>query len=330
MFKRLAILILFFLCGSCEKKETQHLDRTQSPKTHIAVSPGKTNNRDPLEKVKLVMSLPSIDNKGSSKSIEVLGSRLKEKTGYEFEFIGPMSNSDILKAMQKDEVQIVFGDAWLYLASHHKADGILLAVSEEKGRSTKEAAWFTLADSTLSFEKLAKLRIVFSSPTDISGYLFPFASLVTEGIVKKGGDINERFSSVLYAGTSESIIQDLLAKRADAGPLLLEDFDALDVETQKKLKPIYSLEKIPNDCFFARSGTKLSVLHKVRDVLLEMSESKEGSALLSEVYGVSKLVKRSHGDHVSSIELAQSTVGHEYILDSSDDSKTKKVRPTKK
>ncbi len=332
MFKYLLLSVLFcFSFTSCEKDTSKSQPKTTSKVvTKTVKKTEKPVTKKPDKKVKLVMSLPSIEKNGAdSKSKIVLRNLLSEKTGFEFEFVGPMSNADLLKTMKKDKVQIVFGDAWLYLASHHLADGTLLAVAEENGKTSKKSAWYTQETATFGFDKLAKRKIVFSSPTDISGYLFPYASLINKGVLKKGEDINKRFSSVLFAGSSAAILEDLIAKRADAGPALVEEYEKLDEAKQKKLKLLFELEAVPNDCFFARSGTKLSVLHKVRDALIEISKTEKGSALLKEVYGVTKLIKRSHSDHVQQIEKAQLTVGHDYIIGAVK-SKSKPVTPKPK
>ncbi len=155
------------------------------------------------------------------------------------------------------------------------------------------------------------LRMVFTSPSSTSGFVFPYARMVQEGMLKRAEPPEAAFKSVAYGGGYTQALEQLLAGRADVAAV--SDYTVegpkrtsyLPEDKQAKLRILARTPGVPTHCVAVSAGLTPAEARAVQAALLDMT--KTSPALLSDVYGASglKIVdQRSHtAATVRAIEL---------------------------
>lgn len=245
---------------------------------------------------------------GASKLAELVS----EKTGYGVATTFPTSYGEAIKALKKGKAHVVLLSGWAFLHAHHNADASLLMAEERGGAASFDAVWFVPADSKL--EKPADLagkRIAFTSPTSAPGFLFPYAKLIEDKVVKPGEDLQKSFKEVYFVGGEAEALRALLDGKVDAAagaafaPSLY-----LKPEEQAKLKPIGSISGVPTHVLAVKADLDLEVQEKLQEVLGAIDDKE----LLMTAFGAEKLIKRSHGDHMMPMQNAEELVGARYAM----------------
>jgi phosphonate transport system substrate-binding protein len=138
---------------------------------------------------------------------------LEERSGLEIDIIIPLSNTGVIEALNFRHADAAMLSAWpSYLAN--KVAGAEVALAEKRevvigDEPTVQPFYFSYyvvpKDSPIqTLEDLRGKRVAFPSATSTSGYVFPIANLVKEGVLTKPAnreaDPKEFFSSVHFAG----------------------------------------------------------------------------------------------------------------------------------
>ncbi len=269
------------------------------------------------EAVKLTFAFQPQENpEGLMPNANKLAEFIAKETGYEIEVFVPTSYAAVVEAMRGNKAQVAYLSAWPYLKAHHSADADLLLVEERGGQTHYMSQWYAQKDSKI--EKLEDLRgktIAFTSPTSTSGFLFPYAKLIQDGVLKEGETLEQGFKGVLFAGGYEGALKSVASGKVDAAAA--SDYALtkyLSPEEQAKVKVISKQGPVPTHGFAVRADMKPEVREKVKNALLALNED-ANRELLKSVYGAEKLVERSHGDHVTALQEAQNAVGAEFPLE---------------
>jgi phosphonate transport system substrate-binding protein len=321
-------LVSFALCAAlattvaCDKK-------TPEKKTDQTKESAKTAAQaaDKEEKLELTMALaPAADAATVKPQAEKFASALADATGYGVEVTLPESYGETIQKMRKGEVQVAYFPAWAFLRAHLQADASLLVAEEVDGKTAFGAHWYVPSDSKLDDVKaLEGKKVAFGSPESASGFLFPYASLIEAGVVTKGVELKDTFGDIALNNSDEEALKLLLEGKMDAAAASQTAFEALPEAEQKKLKSIADLGPVPTAVFAARADVRLDDQKKLAEALASLSEKEEYKKLFGEN---KKLVKRSHGDHVTALQAAQELAETEYPV-TSDATGAKKAPPKK-
>lgn len=304
-----ALLAAGLLMSACKEK-TPPATTTTATQTNGAAA-------DEAEAVELTFAFQPQENpEGLMPNAEKLADFVSEQTGYDVEVFVPSSYAAVVEAMRGGKAQVAYFSAWPYLKAHHAADADLLLVEERDGKTSYTSQWYVKKDSGI--ESLADLRgkkIAFTSPTSTSGFLFPYAKLIQDGVLKEGETLEKAFDEVSFAGGYEAALKSVASGRVDAAAASDYAPDKyLTAEERESLKVLSQQGPVPTHGFAVRSDMKPEVREKVKAALLALNKA-ENKELLSSVYGAEALVERSHGDHVAALQEAQEVVGAEFPLD---------------
>jgi len=237
---------------------------------------------------------------------------LSEEIGIPVRYEIPLQYSASVQALVSRKADLAYVSAIPYILARHEGGAELLAVEERddiegRGRTDYDSVLVVRADSPLQdFEALAAqsadLRISFTSTQSTSGYVMPYRRFVQAGILESRQDPREAFRSVVFAGSYDAAVREVLAGRADVAAVshyVVEGDSAGNYLRPEELAQVRILERIPGvptHLVCARAGLSEALKARIQEALVRLSD--EAPELLSDVYGAKKLVAYSDEDHV--------------------------------
>ena len=197
------------------------------------------------------------------------------------------------------------GPGWIT----HQRTGAEAVLSElVEGKVSYQATVWGLADdnSIQTLEDTVGKRVAFTSITGSSGFIRPMGTLVTEGYINIEGDdivaleaaLAKNFKSYTFTGGYKAALELLLNGDVDvAFGSDIAPQKYLDLEDQKKLKPITTIGPVPSHVFVVSkdmsSGTKQSLV----DALIKLNYD-ENNSILKNLYGADALVPTTTSMHI--------------------------------
>lgn len=224
----------------------------------------------------------------------------------------PTGYAASVQALVSKKADFAYTSSLPFLLARRDGGAELILVEQREDTSGKlrteyDSVFVVRADSPLKdFSDLAEnskdLRMVFTSPTSTSGYVFAYWRFVNEKLLSPKQDPKEAFKSVSFGGSYSKAIEEVLASRADVaavsyyvveGPKADNYFNETE---RKKLRVIARTPGVPTHLISARAGLDEELKEKVKAALLKLS--KEKPELLSDVYGTSKFLPADENEHV--------------------------------
>jgi len=156
-------------------------------------------------------------------------------------------------------------------------------------------------------------RMVFTSPTSTSGYVFAYSRLVEEKLLSAEQDPKSVFKSVQFGGSYTQAVEQVLAGRGDVCAVsyyVIEGPKAdtyLSAEQRSKLRVLARTPGVPTHLIAARQGINAALKDKVRQALLKLS--KDQPELLEDVYGAARFVDVEEDAHVHKTVEAVTRIG---------------------
>jgi phosphonate transport system substrate-binding protein len=147
------------------------------------------------------------------------------------------------------------------------------------------------------------LRMVFTSPTSTSGYVFAYSRLVDEKLLEPRQDPKAVFKSVSFGGSYTKAIEEVLAGRGDVAAVsyyVVEGPEAeayLSPEQRSKTRILARTPGVPTHLISARAGLSMELKNKVKAALLRLSTEKP--ELLEDVYGTARFVEVEESTHLA-------------------------------
>lgn len=157
------------------------------------------------------------------------------------------------------------------------------------------------------------LRMVFTSNTSTSGFVFPYDRMVREGLLKRAQPPEQAFRSVAYGGGYTQALEQVLADRGDV--CAVSDYTVegpkrtayLPEDSQARLRILARTPGVPTHCVAVSSGVSAADARAIRAALLAMTRT--SPALLSDVYGASGLKVVDEASHVAATVKAIERTG---------------------
>jgi phosphonate transport system substrate-binding protein len=241
-------------------------------------------------------------------SADKVASFLQEKTGVEVEVLVPSNYGASVQAVVSNKAQIAYVSALPYLLARAEAPVKMIVAEERDGRTDYDSIFVVSKDSPIkSLEDLKGKRMVFTSPTSTSGYVFPYARLIQEGLLTPGQDPKEFFSNISFGGGYDRALLAVANGQADVcavSDYTMEGQKAdvyLKREDRDKLRVLAETPGVPTHGIMIRSDLPQAFQDKMQNALLELSSTHP--ELLADVYGASKLVK-ADDSHVAAAAKA--------------------------
>lgn len=292
------IAVLSISLFGCEKEQSRKGgdDKTQKLEKQAGVD-------------KLVFAFqPQANPESISPDAEKMADFLSDEIGVDVEVYLPTNYAGVVEALRSENADVAYLGGWPYLVAHKKANAEILVAEQRRDKPFYYSHLFVRSDS--DYKKLSDLKgkkMSFVSPTSTSGYLFPVARMVEEGVLEKGGDPKDFFSDIMYAGGYLQSFKALLEGQVDVAAA---DGYAkrmyLDDKQKKKIRSIAKLGPVPTHLIAIRGGIPDKLKGKVKEALLALNDNSE---LLKSVYGAQKLIERGHKEHVGALEKALDRIG---------------------
>lgn len=233
---------------------------------------------------------------------------LQEKTGVEVEVLVPSSYGASVQAVVSNKAHIAYVSALPYLLAKAEAPVELIVAEERDGRTDYDSIFVVAKDSPIqSLADLKGKRMVFTSPTSTSGYVFAYARLIQEGLLEPGEDPKKFFGNVSFGGGYDRAL--LAVANGQADVCAVSDYTMegpkadvyLKKEDRDKLRVLSETPGVPTHGIMIRSDLPQEFQDRMQSALLELSSSHPD--LLADVYGASKLVK-TDDSHVAAAAKA--------------------------
>ena len=252
---------------------------------------------------------PQENPEGLELDADNFGEFIEEKTGYKVDIYLPTNYSAVVEALRGEHADVAYFSGLPYMMAHEMAGAELLVVEERDGNPHYYSQWYTLDDTGV--EDLADLKdrpIAFTSHTSTSGYLFPMAEAIDQGLIEEGGAAEDFFGEVIFAGGYEQALRALVngqVEGAAASNYALELY--LSEEERENVRILSEQGPVPTHGLAIRGDLPEEVKTAVRKALLALNEE-EHSELLQSVYGAERLVEQNHDDHVQALDHAYRVV----------------------
>ena len=258
------------------------------------------------EQVELTFAFQPQENpEGMRLDTENFAEFMTDQTGYDVEIFLPTHYSAVVEALRAGNADVAYFSGLPYMMAHEEAGAELLVVEEREGEPFYQSQWYTLEKHDV--EELADLEdrpVAFTSPTSTSGYLFPLAEAMEQGLVKKGGSAEEFFGDVVFSGGYQQALMALVngqVEAAAASDYALQQY--LSEEQRDSIRVITEQGPVPTHGLAIRGELDDEIKQNVRDALLKLNDE-EHAELLESIYGAERLVEQDHDEHVQALDRA--------------------------
>jgi phosphonate transport system substrate-binding protein len=213
---------------------------------------------------------------------------------------------EMLELMQKGEIDLAQLSPFVYVSVKEKVPDIeLIATNIAEGSPTYSGYIVGRSDLGIrSIEELKGLRFGFVDEHSASGYLYPSAFLLSNGL-----EPEKDFRELVFTGRHDSLMNHLISGRIDAGATfsgaLLNAEDAgLDIE---QIEIIAKTGRIPYDAWVTRPALHPSVVARLQASLLSLStRDRMGRRVLRPLKSINAFapITDAHYDQVRAVNNA--------------------------
>ena len=233
---------------------------------------------------------------------------LENELGVDVEVVIPTNYETIIEGMRFGHIDAAFmdtGPAWI---THERTGAEAVLAELVKGKVNYQATVWTLAenDSLQSIEDTVGKKVAFTSMTGSSGFVRPMGTLVTEGHVTIEGDdivalesaLAKNFESYTFAGGYKAALTLLLEEKVDvAFGSDIAPAKYLELEDQKKLRPVTTIGPVPSHVFMVSADMSESTKNALVDTLIKLNYD-EHNYILKDLYGAEALVPTTTTMHI--------------------------------
>lgn len=235
----------------------------------------------------------------------------------------PGDYSASVQALISKKADFAYVSSLPFLLARRDGEAELLLAEElidprGKPRTEYDSVLVVSKDSPLKtvddlVQQASALRMVFTSPTSTSGYVFAYSRFVDENLLKPKQDPNTAFKSVQFGGSYTQAVEQVLSGRGDVAAVsyyVVEGPRAstyLTDEQRSKLRILARTPGVPTHLIAARAGLDPELKDKVAQALLKMSS--EHPELLEDVYGTAKFVEVDENKHIGKTVEAVTRIG---------------------
>jgi phosphonate transport system substrate-binding protein len=266
---------------------------------------------------------PQKDPSAISKAADDMSAGLGKRLGREVRILVPLAYSATVQALVSQRADVAWLSSLPFLLARRDGGAKLILAevrTDPRGRARTDydSVFVVPANSPLKdfadLKRAAKgLRMVFTSNTSTSGYVFPYDRMIAEGMLKRAQPPEQAFRSADYAGGYTQALEQLLNGRGDV--CAVSDYTVegpkravyLPEDKQAKLRILARTPGVPTHCVAVSSGLAPAEVRAVQAALLDMA--KTDPALLSDVYGASGLKIVSENAHVAATVRAIQRTG---------------------
>lgn len=229
--------------------------------------------------------VPLRDGDKLIESVEPLEKMLTEELGVKVEAFTATNYVGVVEGLGSGQVDFGIIPPLAYVLANKSSDAkVVLTALNDKGEASYKSQYITRKDSGINDIKDIKgKKVAFVDPSSTSGYLFPGANLISEGI-----DL-EKDIKYSYSGGHDKSIQLVMNKDVDVAPIFVDAREKFKSEfpgVMKETKVIGYTQQIPNISVTLKGDMDPEMGEKITKALVKVSSSEEGKKLLGELFNI--------------------------------------------
>lgn len=266
---------------------------------------------------------PQKDPSAITRAADDVAAALSKNLGREVRVLVPLAYSATVQALVSNRADVAWLSSLPFLLARRDGGARLILAevrTDPKGRARTDydSVFVVPAASPLQnfadMKRQAKsLRMVFTSNTSTSGYVFPYDRMIAEGLLRRAQPPEQAFRTTAYAGGYTQALEQVLAGRGDV--CAVSDYTVegpkravyLPEDKQAQLRILARTPGVPTHIVAVASGVTPVEARAIRAAMLEMSRT--SPALLSDVYGASGLKVVAEDAHVAATVRAIDRTG---------------------
>jgi phosphonate transport system substrate-binding protein len=232
------------------------------------------------------------------KAGEAFGAELGKKLGLPIKVYMPTDYLGVVEALRNKTADLAFIHPAGYVFANREAKAQIVAVDVWHGKTSYTSRIFVRKDAGItSLGQLRGKTIAFVDPGSTSGYVYPMALLIKQGLVKNR-DPKTFFKDAMFAGTHEAALLALLNGSVDA----VASFDLApqqylkDKERIEKLTHVAETDPIPEAGMVVREGLDPALIRKLQDALMTFN-APEYRPILKDFYGIDGFAPARDSDY---------------------------------
>ncbi|PMB40686.1 phosphonate ABC transporter substrate-binding protein [Fischerella thermalis CCMEE 5205] len=186
------------------------------------------------------------------------------------------------------------------------------------GKYTYNSVFVVPKNSPLKTQSTAKAtltqlrgkRMAFTSPTSGSGFIFPTAELVKQGLVPNRDRLNDFFGQVTYGGNYSKAIQAVLRGQADVAAVSEYALNPPYITEAEKnqLRILHKIPGVPAHGVAIDDDVPVATRNKIINAMLLLNQP-QNNQLLRNLYNSTELVKIDHNQHLAPLRNALQLAG---------------------
>lgn len=240
--------------------------------------------------------VPMKDGDKLIESVEPLTEILSKELGVKVEGFTATNYVGVVEGLGSGQVDFGFIPPFAYVLANQESNaGVILTALNKSGEAKYRSQFLVRKDSRIeSFSDVKGKKVAFVDPSSTSGYLFPGAHLIKEGL-----DI-EKDIEYVYGGGHDKALQlllngdiDVATTFVDARDRYKEDFP----DAMEKTKILGYTDYIPNISVTVRGDMDDELREKIKNALLNLAKSEEGLELLKELFNMYGFEEAADADY---------------------------------
>ena len=217
--------------------------------------------------------------------IETITGWLSTKIGATVEGFVTIDHAAAVEALRNGDADISFMGALPFVLAGDQIGAVPLLSEVYRDAPSYTGRVFVRRDSGI--RTLADLRgrnIAFADPISESGYLYPLAEFVQDGLITGPGDAEVFFGRVFFAGGYQQAMQSMAEGLVDAAGASQYADLLLTPQQQAEVTWIAESEAIPSHLVIARPGLDEGLQSRFVDAMMQLNNA-ENRGMLRHLYG---------------------------------------------
>ncbi|AKL96312.1 phosphate/phosphite/phosphonate ABC transporters, periplasmic binding protein PhnD [Clostridium aceticum] len=240
--------------------------------------------------------VPMRDGDKLIESVEPLAAMLSEEIGIKVEAFTATNYVGVVEGLGSGQVDFGFIPPFAYVLANSESNAqVALTALNNNGESSYRSQFLVRRDGEISsFEEIKSKKVAFVDPSSTSGYLFPGAHLVGEGI-----DI-EKDIEYFYSGGHDKALQLLLNGDVDVATTFVDARQRYEKDfpdAMEKTEVLGYTKDIPNISVTLRGNMDAAMQEKIKRALLNIAETEEGAELLKELFNIHGFAEAKDEDY---------------------------------
>jgi phosphonate transport system substrate-binding protein len=196
-----------------------------------------------------------------------------------------------VEAMRAGHAHLAFLSPLASALAHEMAGARMILAEERNGLPYYMSSFWVRRDSGIdSLDDLRGRTIAFNDPLSASGYLFPVAKLIEEGLVTDADELGAYFGRVYFAGGTELSLRALMNGFVDAAGVSIYGPEVfLSPDERGQLISIAEHGPIPNHGIAVSGELSEALVERIEAALLGLN-TPEHNSILRRLYGWERLV----------------------------------------